>query len=218
MQQSYLSNFQCHPLFSRQLQAEHPVSVIRHLSPWTSARRSWWKQRLIMSFRNATQARLQNVRRPLSYYQRARQEHKKKDRTTPLKALNISKSKRSLLKKWHRSVILCSRDECLSDWAANVFSLRFCSDIDEPVDTFLQHAAAEDFKTFLEWILDKYSEVLARDSFSNYWRVLKMYILDYCGRELNDGIKRDVTNVRALAANNRHSLIYYVVDSTRKSL
>lgn len=61
---------------------------------------------------------------------------------------------------------------------------------------FLQRAAAEDFKTFLEWTLDKHPNIRARDSLSNYWRVLNMHILDQCGRELDDGIKRDVTNVR----------------------
>ena len=35
-----------------------------------------------------------------------------------------------------------------------------------------------------------------------------MHILDHYGRKLDNDIKRDVTNVRALTANNIHSLIY----------
>ena len=66
-----------------------------------------------MSSRNAKQARLNHVHRPPSYYQRARQEHKENGRTAPLEAPNTSKSKRSLLKKWHGSVTLYSYDENL---------------------------------------------------------------------------------------------------------
>ena len=74
--------------------------------------------------------------------------------------------------------------------------MRFCSEIDECPETFLQSAAAEDFKTFLQWTLDKYPRVRASDSLNNYWRVLNMHILDHSGRELDDSIRRDVSNVR----------------------
>lgn len=43
--------------------------------------------------------------------------------------------------------------------------------------------------------LDRYPRVRASDSLNNYWRVLNMHILDQSGRELNDSIRRDVTNV-----------------------
>lgn len=72
---------------------------------------------------------------------------------------------------------------------------RFCFEIDECPESFLQTALAEDFKTFLQWTLDRYPRVRASDSLNNYWRVLNMHIFDQSGRELNDSIKRDVTNV-----------------------
>ena len=83
----------------------------------------------------------------------------------------------------------------ISGREAYVFLIRFCSDIDEDPETFLQYAGPEDFKTFLEWTLDKYPGVRARNSLGNYWRVLNMHILNQCRRELDDGIKRDVINI-----------------------
>ena len=80
--------------------------------------------------------------------------------------------------------------------ATNASTVRFCSEIDESPESFLQSALAEDFKTFLQWTLDRYPRVRASDSLNNYWRVLNMHILDQSGRELDDSIRRDVTNIR----------------------
>ncbi|KAI4285571.1 MAG: hypothetical protein L6R38_000538 [Xanthoria sp. 2 TBL-2021] len=57
-------------------------------------------------------------------------------------------------------------------------------------------ALAEDFKTFLQWTLDRYPRVRASESLNNYWRVLNMHILDQSGCELDDSIRRDVTNYK----------------------
>lgn len=79
--------------------------------------------------------------------------------------------------------------------------------MDEFPELFPRTALAEDFKTFLQRTLDYYPGVRTSDSLSNYWRVLKMYILDVTGRELDDAIKRDMTNVGEVHRwRRRHSL------------
>ncbi|KAL8997376.1 MAG: hypothetical protein Q9188_006340 [Gyalolechia gomerana] len=127
-----------------------------------------------MTANRPRQAPRKIAKRPPSYYKNLRQELAAKGRTAPKHADNTKKSKASLLKKWSR----------------------FCSDIDEPPKSFLQTALAEDFKTFLRWTLDRYPRVRASESLNNYWRVLNMHILDQTGRELDDGIRRDVTNYK----------------------
>ena len=55
----------------------------------------------------------------------------------------------------------------------------------------------EHFKTFLQWTLDRYPNVRAKGGLDNYWRALKLYTYDRCGRELSDVLTKDVTNVKA---------------------
>ena len=145
-------------------------------------------------------------KRPPSYYKNLRRELAAKGRTAPKHADNIKKSKKSLLKKWSRSVIFIILVP-IHYTDSQTSTLRFCSEIDENPDTFLQTALAEDFKAFLQWTLDRYPRVRASDSLNNYWRVLNMHILDQSGRELDDTIRRDVTNV-----NDFHCIIQVLAD------
>lgn len=140
------------------------------------------------------QARHKTSKRPPNYYKNLRRELAAKGRTAPKHADNTKKSKRSLLKKWSRSAI-SSPPQCRSMTETDEATVIFCSEIDECPESFLQNALAEDFKTFLQWTLDRYPRVRASDSLNNYWRVLNMHILDQSGRELDDSIRRDVTNV-----------------------
>jgi len=171
-----------------------------------------------MAAGRTAQARRKSTKRPPSYYKNLRQELAAKGRTAPKHADNTKKSKTSLLKKWSRSAILSPR-QCSSLTATNESTVRFCSEIDESPDSFLHNALAEDFKTFLQWTLDRYPTVRASESLNNYWRVLNMHILDQTGRELNDSIRRDVTNVGDPAAYPHAGAglaDWYVVDSTKK--
>lgn len=77
--------------------------------------------------------------------------------------------------------------------------IRFCHEIDEDSESFLQKAQAENFKMFLQWTLDCYSRVWASKSLNNYWQVLNMHILNQTGCALNNSIKKDVINVRDCA-------------------
>lgn len=106
---------------------------------------------------------------------------------------------RSLLKKWSRLAILKPRYSCIT--TTDQSTARFCSEIDECPESFVQNALAEDFKTFLRWTLDHYPRVRASESLNQYWRVLNMHILEQSGRKLDDSIRRDVTNVQDYAPN-----------------
>ena len=65
----------------------------------------------------------------------------------------------------------------------------FCPNIWEKyrrsIGLFFQVAAAEDFKTFLKWILNHYSKIQASDNFNNYWRILNMHMFNHYNHELN---------------------------------
>ena len=156
-----------------------------------------------MSAGKVAQARRKNMKRPPSYYKKLRRELKTKGRTAPKQSDNTKKSTASLLKKWNRSATHDSPPwPSVTDLEADHARFRFCSEIDESPESFLQTADAEDFKTFLQWTLDRYQRIRASESLNNYWRVLNMHILDQSGRELDYSIRRDVTNVRDLAARN----------------
>lgn len=71
---------------------------------------------------------------------------------------------------------------------------RFCEERLKEPESFLDEARAEDFKSFLKFVMDTYG-VKASASLHNYWRLLKMHILDERGRILDDSIKRDILNV-----------------------
>lgn len=77
--------------------------------------------------------------------------------------------------------------------------IRFYYEIDKSPKSFLQKALAEDFKTFLQWILDHYPRVCTSESMNNYWRILNMHSLNETSRTLDDTIRRDVTNVSSHA-------------------
>ena len=140
------------------------------------------------------QARRQTSKRPPSYYKNLRRELAAKGRTAPKHADNTKKSKKSLLKKWSRFAT-SNLPQCSFVHETDESTIRSCSEIDECPESFLQTALAEDFKTFLQWTLDRYPRVRASDSLNNYWRVLNMHILDQNGRELDESVRRDITNV-----------------------
>lgn len=74
---------------------------------------------------------------------------------------------------------------------------RFCSEVEVEAVPFPKHAGAEHFKTFLQWTLYSYLNVRPKGGLDKYWRALKMYTYDRCGRELSDVLTKDVTNVKA---------------------
>ena len=53
-----------------------------------------------------------------------------------------------------------------------------------------------DFKIFWKWTLDRYKRVVAASSLNNYWRVLKIYLLDKADRDFDQPERRDIKNVR----------------------
>ena len=53
-----------------------------------------------------------------------------------------------------------------------------------------------DFKVFWKWTLDRYKRVDAASSLNNYWRVLKMHLLDKADRDFDQRERRDIRNVR----------------------
>lgn len=53
-----------------------------------------------------------------------------------------------------------------------------------------------DFKVFWKWTLDRYKRIDAASSVKNYWRVLRIHILDKADRDLDPCEKRDIRNVR----------------------
>ena len=73
---------------------------------------------------------------------------------------------------------------------------RHCCELGHQPHHFLKEAQVPDFKVFWKWTLDRYKRVDAASSFKNYWRVLRMYILDKADRDFDPFERRDIRNVR----------------------
>ena len=52
------------------------------------------------------------------------------------------------------------------------------------------------FKIFWKWTLNRYKRVDATSSLNNYWRVLKMHLLDKTNRDFDQRERRNIKNVR----------------------
>lgn len=68
-------------------------------------------------------------------------------------------------------------------------------EIGQDVDVFLESASVADIKTYFEWVLHRHGKITTRSSMKNYWRVLKMYMLDKHGRRFSDEDYADVRDV-----------------------
>jgi len=75
-------------------------------------------------------------------------------------------------------------------------SPRHCCELGHDPTHFLKEAQVPDFKVFWKWTLDYYNRIDAASSFKNYWRVLRMHILDKPDRDFDLLERRDIRNVR----------------------
>jgi len=73
---------------------------------------------------------------------------------------------------------------------------RHCYELGKRPDTFLKEAESPNLKVFLLWVMNNYKRIGAASSLKNYWRVLRMHILDKTGRVFSESDKRDIRNVR----------------------
>ena len=73
---------------------------------------------------------------------------------------------------------------------------RHCYELEKRSDTFLKEAESSNLKVFLLWIMNNYKRIETVSSLKNYWRVLRMHILDKTGRVFSESDKRDIRNVR----------------------
>jgi hypothetical protein len=73
---------------------------------------------------------------------------------------------------------------------------RHCYELGKRPDIFLKEAESPDLKVFLLWVMNNYKRIGAASSLKNYWRVLRMHILDKTGRVFSESDKRDIRNVR----------------------
>ncbi|MCJ1422042.1 hypothetical protein MMC32_008411 [Xylographa parallela] len=119
---------------------------------------------------------------PPSYYLQQRQELAVQGRTRPRTADNTKKSLASILKKWNR----------------------FCGELYYNSYAFLTEAQIPDFKIFWRWTLDRYEGIKTASSLKNYWRVLRMHILDKADRDFSPREKRDVHNYLNLLIDEYH--------------
>ena len=75
-------------------------------------------------------------------------------------------------------------------------SIRHCCELGYEPHYFLKEAQVPDLKIFRKWTLDRYKRIDAASSLRNYWRVLKMHILDKADRDFYPSERRDIRNVR----------------------
>jgi len=59
---------------------------------------------------------------------------------------------------------------------------RHCCELGYEPHDFLKEAQVPDLKIFWKWTLDRYKRIDAASSLRNYWRVLRMHILDKADR------------------------------------
>ncbi|KAL2048924.1 hypothetical protein ABVK25_010777 [Lepraria finkii] len=111
-------------------------------------------------------------RLPPSYYIQQRQELAVQGRTRPKVADNTKKGLALVLRKWSR----------------------FCDELRREPETFLQEAQVPDFKIFWKWTLDRYKRIKTASSLKNYWRVLRMHILNKADRDFDPRERKDIHN------------------------
>ncbi len=73
---------------------------------------------------------------------------------------------------------------------------RHCYELEKRSNIFLKEAELSNLKVFLLWIMNNYKRIETASSLKNYWRVLRMHILDKTGRVFSESDKRDIRNVR----------------------
>ncbi|KAL8989941.1 MAG: hypothetical protein Q9177_001280 [Variospora cf. flavescens] len=117
-------------------------------------------------------ARRKTGRLPPSFYRQQREELAAQGKTGPNSAANTTKSLNSVLKKWGEH----------------------CRELEYDPRLFLKEAQVPDFKIFWKWTLDRYKRVDAASSLNNYWRVLKMHLLDKADRDFDQRERRDIRN------------------------
>jgi len=78
-------------------------------------------------------------------------------------------------------------------------SNRHCRELGHNAHGFPKEAQVPDFKVFWRWTLDRYKRIDAGSSVKNYWRVLRMYILDKADRDFDQSKRRYIHNVRCLS-------------------
>ena len=75
---------------------------------------------------------------------------------------------------------------------------RFCGEFNHDSEAFPTEAQVPDFKIFWRWTLDHYKRIKTASSLKNYWRVLRMHILDKADRDFNQCERRDIHNVSCI--------------------
>ncbi len=73
---------------------------------------------------------------------------------------------------------------------------RHCYELEKRSDIFLKEAESSNLKVFLLWVMNNYKRIETVSSLKNYWRVLRMHILDKTDRVFSASDKRDIRNVR----------------------
>ncbi len=73
---------------------------------------------------------------------------------------------------------------------------RHCHELKKRPNTFLKKAESPNLKVFLLWVINNYKRIRAASSLKNYWRVLRMHILDKTDRVFSESDKRNIRNVR----------------------
>ncbi len=73
---------------------------------------------------------------------------------------------------------------------------RHCYELEKRSNIFLKEAESSNLKVFLLWIMNNYKRIEAVSSLKNYWRILRMHILDKTDRVFSESDKRDIRNVR----------------------
>ena len=73
---------------------------------------------------------------------------------------------------------------------------KHCYELKKRPNTFLKEAKSPNLKVFLLWVINNYKRIEVASSLKNYWRVLRMHILNKTSRVFNESDKRDIRNVR----------------------
>lgn len=73
---------------------------------------------------------------------------------------------------------------------------RHCYELKKRPNTFLKKVESPNLKVFLLWVINNYKRIEATLSLKNYWRVLRIHILNKTNRVFSESDKRDIRNVR----------------------
>ncbi len=93
---------------------------------------------------------------------------------------------------------------------------RHCCELGKNPEAFLKEAEMPDFKVFLLWVMNNHKRIGAASSLKNYWRVLRMHILDKTGRVFNESDRRDIRNVRYIFGTRGNLTDYSIPHSISK--